>query len=211
MATLTVALAMKNYNSTCFSETQLKHECKIFDQMFKILGATVANPTELARSAVKPIQRAKPAATAKSEAKTTKQAKPAGASNAKWTKRKLHQNEGMRFDEETKESCIGEQRVELQESDERINVLIVCATIYCAGYAKAIGGKLYSVLEPPFDQTKNTAQYPNITEIILLDLTTHESRAEFFGLKDDEVLGQALDRLIKKVVPEKLSNSISAS
>ncbi|GMG16592.1 unnamed protein product [Phytophthora fragariaefolia] len=76
-----------------------------------------------------------------------------------------------------------------------LNVLIVCAT----AYAK----ELHLNFKNRDGTTAKAAVYPNgdsayIDEIILLNLSTSESRAEFFGIQENSVLQETLESVIKK-------------
>ncbi|KAL3668026.1 hypothetical protein V7S43_006897 [Phytophthora oleae] len=84
------------------------------------------------------------------------------------------------------------------ESDNRLNVLIVCSTNYSAG------------LKTEFEATDVEGQkivsnsaghsidgFHNIHEIILLNLSTPEQRAKFFAIQD-EAHQKALENIIEK-------------
>jgi hypothetical protein len=55
------------------------------------------------------------------------------------------------------------------------NILFICSTNYADGFAKKFESKYFLVVE--FDKKK----YPNIHEVVLLDLCTKNKRDAFFG------------------------------
>jgi hypothetical protein len=74
----------------------------------------------------------------------------------------------------------------------RLRVLFICASGYDVGIKKLFEGKKFHVL-------KVSQQWKNIDELILLDLTTVQNRAEFFGLTNGDMLSQAIENVIAKV------------
>ncbi|EGZ15625.1 hypothetical protein PHYSODRAFT_302094 [Phytophthora sojae] len=82
------------------------------------------------------------------------------------------------------------------KSSKRLNVLIVCATAY--GYhlrLKFAGPHSKSVVYASSASSGDDI----INEIILLNLSTPDLRAEFFGLQDDSDLKAVLESMIAKV------------
>jgi hypothetical protein len=83
-----------------------------------------------------------------------------------------------------------------------INVLIVCATNYIKDFQDAFQDKQYTKV--------NLKEVPNITEVILLDLTTTKKRREFFCFNNSvsgEDLTTTLDDLLVKTERERLQTN----
>ena len=78
------------------------------------------------------------------------------------------------------------------EDPKRLRVLFICSSGYDAGIKKLFKGKKFHVL-------KVSQKWKNIDELILLDLTSVQNRAEFFGLTNGDVLSQAIENVIAKV------------
>ncbi|RHY53649.1 hypothetical protein DYB30_000371 [Aphanomyces astaci] len=72
----------------------------------------------------------------------------------------------------------------------RLNVLVVCATKYDKGFSDEFGNR--KAMVAPSDA------YPNIAQVILLNLSTPDNRAEFFGLNDAPDLASMLEKRIAK-------------
>ncbi|ETV73768.1 hypothetical protein H257_11461 [Aphanomyces astaci] len=76
----------------------------------------------------------------------------------------------------------------------RLNVLVVCATKYDKGFSDEFGNR--KAMVAPSDA------YPNIAQVILLNLSTPDNRAEFFCLNDAPDLASMLEKRIAKVEVE---------
>mmetsp|Transcript_42109 Transcript_42109/g.88046 ORF Transcript_42109/g.88046 Transcript_42109/m.88046 type:complete len:90 (+) Transcript_42109:2083-2352(+) len=72
----------------------------------------------------------------------------------------------------------------------RLNILIICSTNYDTGTIQQFGDKKFFV--------PKTGQYPFIDEVIVLDLSSTENRAAFFGLSAADALNKSIDRVIAK-------------
>ncbi|KAF0744927.1 hypothetical protein AaE_008437 [Aphanomyces astaci] len=70
----------------------------------------------------------------------------------------------------------------------RLNVLVVCATKYDKGFSDEFGNR--KAMVAPSDA------YPNIAQVILLNLSTPDNRAEFFCLNDAPDLASMLEKRI---------------
>jgi hypothetical protein len=75
----------------------------------------------------------------------------------------------------------------------RLNILIICATQYGAGLQAKFGERKFFILE-------DISCWKNIDEVIVLDLTSWENRAQFFGLSLDDPLKSAVEGVISKYV-----------
>ena len=73
---------------------------------------------------------------------------------------------------------------------QRLNILIICSTNYDDSTMTQFGDKKFFVPE--------TEQYPLIDEVIVLDLSSTENRAAFFGLSAADALNNSIDRVIAK-------------
>jgi hypothetical protein len=74
----------------------------------------------------------------------------------------------------------------------RLRILFICASGYDVGIKKLFEGKKFHVLKVP-------QKWKYIDELILLDLTSVQNRAEFFGLTSGDMLSQAIENVIAKV------------
>jgi hypothetical protein len=74
----------------------------------------------------------------------------------------------------------------------RLRILFICASGYDEGVKKLFEGKKFHVLKVP-------QKWKYIDELILLDLTSVQNRAEFFGLTSGDMLSQAIENVIAKV------------
>ncbi|KAH7482000.1 hypothetical protein PRIC1_009547 [Phytophthora ramorum] len=82
-----------------------------------------------------------------------------------------------------------------ESKEGRLNVLVVCATVYSA--------ELNKKFEAEDRPVSKSAIYPSgafkqIDEVILLNLSTPENRAEFFGTQGEDTLRHVLESAIEK-------------
>ncbi|KAG1697297.1 hypothetical protein DVH05_016581 [Phytophthora capsici] len=78
-----------------------------------------------------------------------------------------------------------------------LNVLFICATKY-GGNLQAFGSAKSVIYTEGMQSTEKKATTEYIHEVILLDLTTPQNRAEFFGLAWDDTLQTRLENVIHK-------------
>ena len=71
-----------------------------------------------------------------------------------------------------------------------LNVLIVCSS---GGYAGTV-----IVKDKNFVKFEKSSKFPHIDETILLDLSSAEKRANFFGVSDDRALADKVEWMVKK-------------
>ena len=72
-----------------------------------------------------------------------------------------------------------------------LNFLIICATNYIENLKNRFDGKKFMIFQD--------SRYKYIDEIVVLDLSSKENRAEFFGIADDWNL-TVVEEVLKKVV-----------
>ena len=82
----------------------------------------------------------------------------------------------------------------VKKDPNRLRILFICASAFDVGIKKLFDGKKFHVL-------KISPKWKYIDEIILLDLTSEQNRAEFFGLTKGDLLSQAIEKVIAKVSP----------
>ena len=75
---------------------------------------------------------------------------------------------------------------------QRSNILIICATNYIAAMKSQFEGKNFMIF--------TDARYKHIDEIIVLDLSSKQNLADFFGLNDDNHTLETIQDVLKKVV-----------
>ena len=73
----------------------------------------------------------------------------------------------------------------------RMSILIVCATQYGPGLKSKFNGQKFFTLD-------NLSAWKHIHEVIVLDLTSQQNRAEFFGLGPGDTLIEAIENVILK-------------
>uniref|UniRef100_A0A7S0M7J1 Uncharacterized protein n=1 Tax=Cryptomonas curvata TaxID=233186 RepID=A0A7S0M7J1_9CRYP len=73
----------------------------------------------------------------------------------------------------------------------RLNILIFCATNYGAGLRTKFGNNFFFTLD-------DLSTWPNIDEVVVLDLSSREKRAQFFGVSSDDPLNGAIEGVISK-------------
>ena len=76
----------------------------------------------------------------------------------------------------------------------RLNVLVIAATNYREAFQARFEGKKFFA--------EHIASYSNLHEIILLDLSTPQNRALFFGMDFNDALTSTIERVILKVQQE---------
>ena len=79
-----------------------------------------------------------------------------------------------------------------EKDPKRLRILFICASAYDVGIRKLFEGKKFHVL-------KISQKWKYIDEIILLDLTSEQNSADFFGLTKGDLLSQAIEKVIAKL------------
>jgi hypothetical protein len=77
------------------------------------------------------------------------------------------------------------------EKISRVNILIICATQYNKVLESKFGRQKFFTLD-------NIQAWKYIDEVIVLDLTSAENRAKFFGYGPDDPLAVAIEDVISK-------------
>ncbi len=80
------------------------------------------------------------------------------------------------------------------KNENHLNILIICATEYEVGLQARFGGKKFFTLH-------DISPWKYIDEVILLDLTSWENRAQFFGFDHEDPLKAAIEGVISKHRP----------
>lgn len=86
----------------------------------------------------------------------------------------------------------------LSEKKGCLNVLIICATKYGGNLQEAFGSAKSVIYTEAMQSTEKKVTTQYIHEVILLDLSTPQNRAEFFGLAWDDTLQTRLENVIHK-------------
>eukprot|EP00644_Phytophthora_capsici_P011916 jgi/Phyca11/15224/fgenesh1_pg.PHYCAscaffold_12_\ len=86
----------------------------------------------------------------------------------------------------------------LSEKKGCLNVLFICATKYGDNLQEAFGPAKSVIYTEAMQSTEKKATTQYIHEVILLDLTTPQNRAAFFGLAWDDTLQTRLENVIHK-------------
>ena len=75
----------------------------------------------------------------------------------------------------------------------RINILIFCATTYGPELKRFFGSERFFLV-----QGRDIEVWKYVNEVIVMDLSSENNRAEFFGLKTGDPLNQAIELVISK-------------
>ena len=75
----------------------------------------------------------------------------------------------------------------------RINILIFCATNYGPELKRSFGSEKFFLV-----QKRDMEVWKYVNEVIVIDLSSKNNRAEFFGLKTGNPLNQAIELVISK-------------
>ncbi|KAL4125544.1 hypothetical protein PRIC2_009126 [Phytophthora ramorum] len=83
-----------------------------------------------------------------------------------------------------------------ESKEGRLNVLVVCATVYSAEL-----NKKFEAEDRPVSKSTiyPSGAFKQIDEVILLNFSTPENRAEFFGTQGEDTLMHVLESAIEKV------------
>ncbi|KAG7385394.1 hypothetical protein PHYPSEUDO_001523 [Phytophthora pseudosyringae] len=112
---------------------------------------------------------------------------------------KNYSSTGAKVTEATvKAECMKFNRM-CTSSVNRLNILIVCATSYGTNLSRKFQTRNGKILKSAVYSNDN---YADIDEILLMNLTTQENRAEFFDIQGSEGLKQALEDVIEKTQVE---------
>jgi hypothetical protein len=77
------------------------------------------------------------------------------------------------------------------ETVHRLNILIFCATNYGPGLQTEFGNRHFFTLN-------YISAWPNIDEVVVLDLSSREKRSQFFGFSTEDPLCEAIEGVISK-------------